>query len=299
MSRNQSLDVLRGIAILMVICCHYPLIWWMQYGYYGVDLFFVLSGFLISGLLFSELAASGTIDIKRFLIRRGFKIYPGFYVFVIVICLLASSLRPWFLIEASFLQSYIVPVGTPLGHTWSLAVEEHFYLLLPFVVVALNRLRQLRLIPLISVVLLVACAIMRSFSQHKYATHLRIDELFLGVAIRYVFNIRGWELPRTRFRLLEPLSRIGFYSYSVYLWHTIPARFMHNTTPTPLGLLVYASSSIAIGILMAKAVELPMLHVRDRLFPTRRSRNSSASAPLIARTPVLPQTADIDLLCSQ
>src|SRR6266404_5072272 len=78
-SRNQSLDVLRGVAILLVLGRHAPYIehshylnFWFRIGWSGVDLFFVLSGFLISGLLFSEFKRTGEIELKRFWIRRAF-----------------------------------------------------------------------------------------------------------------------------------------------------------------------------------------------------------------------------------
>ena len=77
-SRKQSLDALRGIAVLMVVASHYSVVlphrsFLLETGWVGVDLFFVLSGFLISGLLFSEVKASGTINVKRFWIRRDLR----------------------------------------------------------------------------------------------------------------------------------------------------------------------------------------------------------------------------------
>src|ERR1041385_5057357 len=85
MKRNPQLDLLRGIAVLMVIACHYPYSHFLEkIGWAGVDLFFVLSGFLISGLLFTDWKSTGTISLSRFFIRRGFKIYPAFYVFLFV-----------------------------------------------------------------------------------------------------------------------------------------------------------------------------------------------------------------------
>jgi len=77
--RIKGLDFLRGIAILLVLFRHNPLgnnIFY-HFGWLGVDLFFVLSGFLVSGLLFTEYKKRGEVRIKRFLIRRGFKIYPN------------------------------------------------------------------------------------------------------------------------------------------------------------------------------------------------------------------------------
>src|SRR5258706_12209135 len=95
-SRNQALDILRGIAILIVLGRHLFFLptdlpppadlffrTWIRCGWAGVDLFFVLSGFLVSGLLFQEFARNGNVAVSRFLIRRGFKIYPAFYVFLV------------------------------------------------------------------------------------------------------------------------------------------------------------------------------------------------------------------------
>ena len=82
--RSKQLDLLRGIAILLVIGNHAALrpqdagiftpfaIWWRRFGWTGVDLFFVLSGFLIGGLLMRELQSRDSLDVKRFLVRRWF-----------------------------------------------------------------------------------------------------------------------------------------------------------------------------------------------------------------------------------
>src|SRR5579871_4107611 len=87
--RNVQLDALRGVAILMVLVCHtfvFRKAGWeamlVRSGWAGVDLFFVLSGFLISGLLFSEYQRTGQIRFRRFALRRAFKLYPAFYVLV-------------------------------------------------------------------------------------------------------------------------------------------------------------------------------------------------------------------------
>ncbi len=103
--RNRSLDVLRGLAILLVLGRHneyYSL--WQRAGWIGVDLFFVLSGFLISGLLFSEYAETGTINLGRFLLRRGLKIYPAYYFFVLF--WLPFNLHQLKLSDLFFMQSY-------------------------------------------------------------------------------------------------------------------------------------------------------------------------------------------------
>src|SRR5260370_38814364 len=81
--RNKRLDVLRCIAIILVIFHHGQVFdIFSRAGWMGVDLFFVLSGFLISGLLFGEFRKKGSIQYKRFFVRRAFKIYPAFYIFL-------------------------------------------------------------------------------------------------------------------------------------------------------------------------------------------------------------------------
>ncbi len=150
-----SLDLLRLLAVVAVLGHHMEappeetprlvkagLDAWMHGGGLGVDLFFVLSGFLVSGLLFSEYKRHGNLSVKQFYLRRGWKIYPAFY------CLLAVSYvchwlvvgtkmrdRPFFT-ELLFIQCYQQAYW---NHTWTLAVEEHFYILLPLLLLLLVR----------------------------------------------------------------------------------------------------------------------------------------------------------------
>ena len=203
-TRNQSLDVLRGIAVLIAISSHYPptlhfrsVI--LEAGGCGVDLFFVISGFLISGLLFSEYKQTRSIRPVRFWIRRGFKIYPAFYVFVgvsITFFLIVTHAVPrQMLSESLFVQNYFPRV---FPHTWSLAVEEHFYFALPLLFLLLITVHRrsenpFRLVPLISVCISVACMFFRisalrhgaTWESIGFPTHLRMDALFAGVTLGY------------------------------------------------------------------------------------------------------------------
>lgn len=220
-NRLAQLDFLRAVAVFLVIGNHSAICppetseifnkitsVWYRGGWTGVDLFFVLSGFLIAGLLFNEYKKRGAIDIKRFLVRRGFKIYPAFW-FLILVTLAVNTLngeeiyRGGFLSELLFIQNYHPGIW---NHTWSLAVEEHFYIFLGFLFLALLAIGRktgantFDSIPKIFWLIAVVCLALR-YSTNIYfgfdyainieQTHLRIDSLFSGVFLSYLWNFRG------------------------------------------------------------------------------------------------------------
>ena len=104
-------------------------------GWVGVDLFFVLSGFLVSNLLFQEYTKTGNVKPLRFLARRGLKIYPLYYLMIFVFWQVSVYFDPNYaathqkhlLVECLFVQNYL-PQFMMTNQTWSLAIEEHFYI---------------------------------------------------------------------------------------------------------------------------------------------------------------------------
>jgi peptidoglycan/LPS O-acetylase OafA/YrhL len=220
--RLRALDVLRGVAILLVLGhhvgvtpTHIPALLqegldrWSIAGWVGVDLFFVLSGFLVSGLLFQEYQDTGRVRLARFLARRGLKIYPAFYTLIAATIVAGLALgRPTelrrVLAEIFFVQNYAEGLWT---HTWSLAVEEHFYLLLVVLIAFLARhVKGPRskdpfraLVPLfcfVAVGAFVARVLTVATSQPLLTnrltpTHLRIDSLFCGVVLSYLYHFRS------------------------------------------------------------------------------------------------------------
>lgn len=199
--RDQRLDILRGLAILLVLFRHRDIIGPLtKIGWVGVDLFFVLSGYLVSGLLFKEYKNKNKIDGTKFLLRRGFKIWPSFY-FLILITFLLRDIFPWdgwnaFLAEIFFLQNYLPHLWGP---TWSLAVEEHFYIFLIIIISAtLYRIKNLIgfdkvLLTILTIVLLTRIINVYfnpeiTWNHHLNPSHLRIDSLCFGVLISYYYN---------------------------------------------------------------------------------------------------------------
>jgi peptidoglycan/LPS O-acetylase OafA/YrhL len=227
-TRNHSLDVLRGIAVLLVIVHHYAQAdaSLLHIGGFGVDLFFVLSGFLISGLLFSELRLNREISLERFLIRRGLKIYPAFYCFLFLTLPITFHLPLRnFLAEALFLQSYAPHIWQ---HTWSLSVEEMFYLALPLLIMLLAKIKGLNWIPAISAALIAGCLIGRVLLASPFhdfnQTHLRMDSLFAGVALRYLYQFHqllfaNWA-PRVGWGILFLLPN-GFAQFLSPTWRAV------------------------------------------------------------------------------
>jgi peptidoglycan/LPS O-acetylase OafA/YrhL len=131
--RLKGLDFLRGIAVLLVMAEHYEIHWFTTlFGWSGVDLFFVLSGFFVSGILFKEYRQYNRISIINFLVRRTFKIWPLFYAALAahIIYYIFKEIRlPESKIWAEVLFIQNIREGV-MAISWSLGVEEQFYLFL-------------------------------------------------------------------------------------------------------------------------------------------------------------------------
>lgn len=219
--RNLGLDVLRFCAVLLVLGQHLNgsylpdsppwaqgFLWlWQRGGGVGVTLFFVLSGFLISGLLFDEFRRTKAVDVRRFLIRRGFKLYPPLWALIGFTALMngLTASRPWdeflpkALAEVFFVQNYFPGL---FGHSWTLAVEEHFYIAFSALVAWLcsgSSRNPFQSIPLIWLAATVTCSLLRLRAVASSATpewsdfrttHLCVDALMYGVLISYLCRFR-------------------------------------------------------------------------------------------------------------
>src|SRR3954471_4638341 len=195
-TRRLDLDVVRGVAILLALGWHFSwarsgnavldALQWpgRQFGWAGVDLFFVLSGFLMGQLVLRERARTGTFDGRRFTARRLLRLWPVLYVFLAVHAVLGTEPAGSYLWQnALHVQNY---TGTSLAHLWSLAVEEHFYLLLA-VLFPLFARRRGSVRPLVGVLVavLVGSLALRGYGvltgvsevQLQWRTHFRMDAL--------------------------------------------------------------------------------------------------------------------------
>lgn len=220
--RMWGLDLIRGLAIGLVLLGHagpcaaedskilHAISTTLgRGGWIGVDLFFVLSGYLVSGLLWSGWRRDGRVNVGRFLLRRGFKIYPAYWVMTAGTLLAIAGLDlklPAVTIdgiigEFLFLQYYVRGIWGP---TWTLAVEEHFYFLLAllFVILAGNGTRspgeirtRTRFFPVVFASVALVCVVTRCVRMlflgdaallgNYAATHTRLDSLMFGVLLQY------------------------------------------------------------------------------------------------------------------
>jgi len=219
---RPAFDGLRALAVLAVMTQHF--VPDVQGGFIGVDVFFLLSGYLITALLLEEHARWGKINLAMFYIRRGLRLLPGLAV-LFVLGGLFTWLRPlpltmafpWILVFVLGYVGNFVVVASPLrlgylNHTWSLAIEEQFYLLWPLALgLLLAKMARVQLGWLL-VMLAFAIGILRAIiwlllevPAIRFVTPLRADGLLLGAALACALPILA---PRVRGWLRSPIPAI-------------------------------------------------------------------------------------------
>ena len=202
-----SLDGIRAIAALLVFIAHAGLEDRVPGGF-GVTIFFFLSGYLITTLLRTEHATHGRINLKNFYLRRAYRIWPPMYIVLAVAAMLPYAFAPSITAGAALAQAfhltnyYIIFFGDAhiipdTGPMWSLAVEEHFYLLYPIALTFLlrkmtNRRASLVLAGICALVLLWRCLLVYLIRYgHEYtylASDARFDSLLYGCILALSLN---------------------------------------------------------------------------------------------------------------
>jgi len=223
--RLNGLDHLRAIAIILVMLFHYgqgvPA--WLepvrQIGWTGVDLFFVLSGYLIGHQLLKEYIKTNHIDFKRFYLKRFFRIIPA-YIAVLILYYSLSNLKegsglPPLWRFLTFTQNFGLNAQTQnsFSHAWSLCIEEQFYLLLPFTIIFFGKNKVHSISPYLFIVLIGLGFIFRFYNWNEYVqpfidsgnrqqmvygfiekvyypSYVRMDGLVIGILIAAIFNFK-------------------------------------------------------------------------------------------------------------
>jgi peptidoglycan/LPS O-acetylase OafA/YrhL len=240
-----ALDGLRAIAVVAVLLYHADQ-GWIPGGFLGVDVFFVISGYLITCLLLSDFQQHHGIGLKRFWYRRARRLLPALFTMLFVVSLYAILFLPdvlsqlrgeviaallyvenWFLIFRNL--SYFQSAGRPplLQHVWSLAVEEQFYLFWPlilvFVLTVWGKSRKALLAGVLGGV--AVSAILMAILYHPYTdpsrvyygTDTRVQALLLGAALAFVWA--PWRLVgRTGRNAGIVLDIVAVFSGIVVIW---------------------------------------------------------------------------------
>ncbi len=199
--RIDALDGLRAVALLIIMGYHFGL-GWLGGGFFSLDIFYVLSGYLITGLLVGEYRKRGGIKLPAFWARRARRLLPALLIVLVVVTLMVRFAEPaglypgfrmnalsalfyfsnWWQIAAS--SNYFTATGavSPLTHTWSLAVEEQFYLIWPLVVLAVMHLSRtftkgIRVLLVVSGIGVIASAVEMALLYHP---GVDITRLYFG-----------------------------------------------------------------------------------------------------------------------
>lgn len=232
--RISSIDIFRSLAILAVVLFHFNGL--LPKGYLGVDLFFVISGFLIGGILTKEYKNAKPIHFFKFILQRGFKVWPSYYVFFVVGSLLArffyQTIDPGQIIRFNltdmprylfFYQNYTgAPWHYSFDHVWSLCIEEHFYILLPILFIVAQRINK-RDVLFAIVALLIFEGIASKFFMFFYtnskdtycATNNRIDALAWGVLLNFAIVYADDIFKAKKNSIIMIVSGVVFLTFAI------------------------------------------------------------------------------------
>jgi peptidoglycan/LPS O-acetylase OafA/YrhL len=265
--RIPSLDGLRALSISLVIFSHlmgtrrFPLGATAfgnigDFGYLGVKVFFVISGYLITTLLIKEHERTGTISLLGFIKRRAWRIFPAFYVFIA--CMGAAWALGWIVMRTgdvvaavTYTMNYRKDPAWSLGHIWSLSVEEQFYLLWPFLVLVAGRKR---IVPVASAMIVLAVGF-RAIAWYHFHSDELVEEaypcvmdsiavgcLMAGLRTRLDGAPRYQRFLRSPLFLVVPLA-VAFFQY--------PSRpelqYLLGTTFENLALALIVDRSVRIS----------------------------------------------------
>lgn len=244
-----GIDGLRALAVLAVIIYHLNYDW-APGGLLGVGIFFVLSGYLITDLLIAEWNRNGRLDMKNFWLRRARRLLPALFLMLFVVVAGVAIFSPtqletirgdvgaavlymsnWWLVfhDVSYFEKFGPP--SPLGHLWSLAVEEQFYVIWPLVLaLGLRFLKRRGPIMIITLVLAALSAMLMAVwyepgldpSRVYYGTDTRVFGLLIGAALAMMWPSRLLTTnisQKARITLdLSGLLSLGILLYSI--WNT-------------------------------------------------------------------------------
>jgi peptidoglycan/LPS O-acetylase OafA/YrhL len=310
---RRDLDGLRAVAVGLVILTHAHWPWTNNGGDMGVTAFFVLSGFLITTILVGQRERTGRIAIVAFYRRRFIRLAPallGLLAFTLVFGLIIGWPSQWQIGLASclaYISNWVQVANVnidPLGHTWSLAIEEQYYLVWPALILLLRG--RLLTVAVIGIIAASTVRIVATGPFEYFSTVTRADAILVGavvalvrprwhpaiaiaglvglVAVAFVDPVHDLAIPAAmlatvaviggRFEPLGVLAPIGLRAYSLYLWNW-PMTLLFGSIG-PLAPLM----TIAVAEISYRLLEAPVLRRGGR----RRSVAPAGRAEPVAAT---------------
>jgi len=278
---RPELDALRFLAFFLVFSQHafvaslidrvstLPRIqqvfsWIALGGRFGVNLFFILSAYLITELLLREKSISGTVDVRGFYVRRILRIWPLYFVFI-AFCLILPRFTPavfplkallfFVLLSGNWYLVLYGGIPSPVGPLWSVSIEEQFYLLWPLVVRVAKRTQ---IIAIAVGLIFIAFAVRWMLLAHSAPTHTvwhstftRLDEIALGVLAAVLLNGRA---PK-----IHPGLRVVLFAAGITLLGLSPSWFhvLSDTRSLADGMLGYGCGTVAAALLFLSFLGAP------------------------------------------
>jgi peptidoglycan/LPS O-acetylase OafA/YrhL len=253
---EPALDGVRAVAVLLVMAGHLNLVY---AGGLGVDIFFVLSGYLITAILVSEFSANGRISLKKFYARRALRILPAVILLLLVLNVFVAITQPrdeaatlrWdslgsLFYIANWLRAFGRDLGI-LGHLWSLSIEEQFYFFWPITLAFLLS----RKLSVNGITILVGLAVLlvnadrvylyngiQSFNRIYNGLDTRADALLVGCAL----GLSGYEFVSRRVWALLGLIGAAFVGYVLFRAYPVPSNLQ-----VPFGLTI-GGTLFALGV---------------------------------------------------
>lgn len=275
LKRIPQLDGLRGLAVLSVLLAHCPLILgnWLdslirlvsrgfQLGYLGVDLFFLLSGFLITSILVRDEGLTFKKRYWRFYARRSIRIFPIYYLTIIVCQIFFSKYDYWY--NYLYISNYWFSFDLaphPLRHTWSLAVEEQFYLLWPVIIWEFRQFRMKLLYVIMAVSVGTAC--LYEYIDCSQLVYRSLETRMLSLAVGSYFALQG--LPRFStkcllfalvglYAIVQVVVGMRYFSMGIELYERLLFQPVFCAISAVLFLLAINSTGLARQILCSKCL---------------------------------------------
>ena len=284
---HGSLDGLRALAVLAIIAYHYNY-GWARGAYLSVDLFLILSGFLITTLLIMEWRRSDRIALRAFWARRARRLLPALLIVLVFVAVITmTAIAPWnrasirddgiaslfYVANWRFIaakESYfeLFSAASPLRHMWTLAIEEQFYLVWPLVAYTALRLARgsLRVLTAVCVVGIIASVAVMAITYHPgdplrayYGTDARAHTILMGALLAILLVV--WTPGAAAKRRLRTASVVSFV-VMIYAWHVATgtsARYYHggSIAYAALGCVVIAGA-LQPGVLQSALAIRPL-----------------------------------------